>query len=86
MLFQIRKSRPPKLNQTTIDEHVSKHIKVNKNFVVKINIDSPKLNIAIPSPASERIEIDCAIILGIDTCQLQNYTQNNKETKTKELS
>lgn len=32
---------------------------------------SPRLNIAIPRPASESIEIECFIIAGIATCHLQ---------------
>lgn len=36
---------------------------------------SPKLNIAIPSPASDSMEIDFSIILGIATCHLQNQDE-----------
>ena len=38
---------------------------------------SPKLNIAIPRPASDSMEIDFSIILGMCTCHL--YVIINRE-------
>ena len=37
-----------------------------------MEISSPKLNMAIPSPASDRMEMDFATMAGISTCHLQN--------------
>lgn len=31
---------------------------------------------AMPSPASDSMEMDCAIMAGISTCHLQNKTRN----------
>lgn len=44
------------------------------------NKDTPKLNMAIPRPASDKMEIESSIIFGIDTCHLeQNKTINQYE-------
>lgn len=45
----------------------------------------PKLNIAIPSPASDSMEIDFSIIFGMLTCHLQNKNKERKKERNKEL-
>jgi len=43
----------------------------SKNLGKLLHDHLPKLNIAIPRPASDSMEIDFSIILGICTCHLQ---------------
>jgi hypothetical protein len=70
------------------DLHFSEPNTVLEQMVMELN--SPKLNMAMPNPASERMEIDLATMIGIvmwnlHQCEIAHYSINAELTNNQKF-
>lgn len=64
------------MNKPNKTEHFTHHSKLTFVYSLeRFKNPVPRLNIAMPSPASESIEMDCATMAGISTCHLTKTTR-----------